>query len=124
MRRLVLKISVAAAVLVTLSGIAVARWQWKNAQSTILANSVPLAHPVPVPSVIDEQLPLETADRDLDDVPATQLAEAEPSRPTETHTSGNDALAAPKPSPHTRFGFDLEHGTHMPRDTREAKPVY
>jgi anti-sigma factor RsiW len=120
----VLRISVAATVLVTLTGIVVARRQWKNAQSTILANSLPRVHPVPVPQVIDEQLPPETADRDLSDGAATQLAEAEPSRPTEAPTAGVDAVAAPKPSTHTRFGFDLEHGTHMPRDTREAKPVY
>ncbi len=121
---LVRKISVAAAVLVTLTGIVVARRQWKNAQSTILANSMPLADPVPMPLVTDDQLPLETADRDENDVSATQLAEVEPPRPTETPTSGIDAVVAPKPSPHTRFGFDLEHGTPMPRDTREAKPVY
>ncbi len=106
--------SVAAAVLVTLAGMAVARRQWTNAQSTILANSVPLADPAPVPVVIDDQLPSETADSDVSDVAATQLAEAEPSRPTETPASGIDAVAAPKPSPHTRFGFDLEHGTPMP----------
>jgi hypothetical protein len=121
---LVLKISVAAAVLVALTGIVVARRHWKSAQSTILANSVPLADPVPVPVIIDERLPPATADRDDTDVSATQLAEAEPSRPTETPPSGIDAAAVPKPSPHTRFGFDLEHGTHMPRDTRDAKPVY
>jgi hypothetical protein len=118
-----LKISVAVAVLVALIGISVARQQWKNAQSIILANSVPVADPVFVPMVIDAP-PLEIADRDDDDVPVNQLAEAEPSRPTESPTSRIDAAAAPKPSPHTRFGFDLEHGTPMPPDTREAKPVY
>jgi len=121
---LVLKISAAAAVLVMLTGIAGLGRQRKNAQSTILTNSVPLTGPVPVPLVISEQLPLETADHDENDVSATQLAEVEPPRPTETPTSGIDAVVAPKPSPHTRFGFDLEHGTPMPRDTREAKPVY
>jgi hypothetical protein len=121
---LVVTISVAAAVLVALTGIAVARRQWKNAQSTILANSSPLASPVAVPPVIAEQLPLEIADHDENDVPTTQLADAEVSHPTESPTPGNDAVAAPKPSPHTRFGFDLEHGTPMPRDTREPKPVY
>jgi hypothetical protein len=122
--RLTLRISVSAAILVTLAGIAVARRQWETAESTVLANSVPLAHPAPLPLVIDEQLPPETVDRELNDVSATQLAEAEPARPTEAPTSGSDAIAAPKPSPHTRFGFDLEHGTPMPRDTRETKPVY
>ena len=122
---LVLKISVAAAVVVTLTGIAGARRQWKTAQATILANSAPLAKPVPVPLVIPEQLPLETADRDLNDVSATQLAEAEPPRIAETTAaSALDAAAAPKSPPNTRFGFDLEHGTPMPRDTRDAKPVY
>ena len=122
--KLVLRISVAAAVLVTLTGVAGARRQWKNAQSTILANSAPLPDPVPELLKIAEPLPLETVDRDENDGSATQLAEAEPSRPLETPTLGSDAVAVPKPSPHTRFGFDLEHGTPMPRDTREAKPVY
>jgi hypothetical protein len=121
---LVWKLSVAAAVLVMLTGIVRARWQWKTAQSTILANSVRLANPVPVPVVIDEQLPPETVDQDANDVAATQLAEAEPSRPIEAPALGTDAVAAPKPSPPTRFGFDLEHGIPMPRDTRDAKPVY
>jgi Putative zinc-finger len=121
---LVLKMSVAAAVLVALTGISVARRQWKNAQSTILTNAVPLADPVPVP-IMTEEAPLNIAERDEIDVPANQLAEADPPRPVESHTSGIDAAAAPKPSPNTtRFGFDLEHGTPMPPDTRDAKPVY
>jgi hypothetical protein len=119
----VLKIGVVAAVLVVLIGISVARRQWRNAQSIILANSVPLVDPVSVPTVVDEP-PVDIANRDENDVPINQLTEAEPSRPTETHTPGIDAASAPKPSPHTRFGFDLEHGTPMPPDTREAKPVY
>ena len=121
---LVLKISVAAAVLVTLTGISLSRQQWNNAQVDDSRQfSMPLADPVPAPSVADEP-PVEIADRDKNDVPANQLADAEPSRPVETAPSAIDAAAVPRPLPHTRFGFDLEHGIPMPPDTREAKPVY
>ena len=99
------------------------RRQSKNPRSATLANSTPLADPVALPAAVDEPL-LEVSEHDNDDVPTNQLAEAEPLRPVETPASGLDAAAAPKSSPHTRFGFDLEHGIPMPPDSREAKPVY
>ena len=120
---LILKFSVAAAILVGSSGILIVSRQLNNAQSTILANSVPLADPLTLPAVVDDPL-LEISERDNDDVPANQLAEAEPPRPVEISHPALDAVAAPKSSPPTRFGFDLEHGTPMPPDSREAKPVY
>jgi hypothetical protein len=120
---LVLRFGVAAAVLIALIGIPVLRRQWEGAQSTIIANSVPLADPIVQPTAADEP-PWETPDRDTNDVSASQLVEAEPLRTPETPASGLDAAAIPKSSQHTRFGFDLDHGTPMPPDTREAKPVY
>jgi hypothetical protein len=120
---LILKVGVAAAVLVAFAGLSVVRQQWTNAQSTILANALPLAEPVVAPTAPDEP-PREVVDRDKVDVPANQLAEAEPPRPAEAPTVGIDAAVAPKSPPNTRFGFDLEHGTPMPPDSRDAKPVY
>ena len=120
---LLLKTSIAAAaVLLTLSAFAVAHRQWTSAQTTILANAVPLTDPIPVPTITEEP-PMEIDDRDRNDVPPNQLADAEPPHPIETAPAAVEA-SAPKPSPRTRFGFDLEHGIPMPPDTREAKPVY
>jgi hypothetical protein len=119
---LVLTFSVVA-VFIALIGIPVLRLQWDGAKSTIIANAAPLAEPTVPPTAADEPLG-ETWDHDSDDVPTNQLAEAEPLRTPETPASGLDAAAAPKSSPHTRFGFDLEHGISTPPDVREAKPVY
>jgi hypothetical protein len=119
---LVVRFSVAV-VIIALIGIPVLRRQWKGAKSTIIANSAPLADPIIPPTAADEPLG-ETWDRDSNDVPTNQLADAELSRTPESPASGLDAAAAPKSSPHTRFGFDLEHGISMPPDAREAKPVY
>jgi hypothetical protein len=114
--------AVAAAVLVTLTGTWMAHRQWAIAQNMILPNSVPLADPLPVTAVAEEP-PSENVDRNRDDVPVNQLAEAEPPRPPETGSPRVEAIV-PKPPMHTRFGFDLEHGIPMPPDSREAKPVY
>ena len=96
--------------------------RWEIAPNTILTNSVPLADPLPVTAVAEEP-PLENVDRNGEDVPINQLAEAEPPRSPETASPSVEAIV-PKPSMHTRFGFDLEHGIPMPPDSREAKPVY
>jgi Putative zinc-finger len=114
--------AVAAAVLIALTGTWMAHRQWATAQNMILANSVPLADPLPVTAVAEEPR-LEIVDRSRDDVPTNQLEEAEPPRPPETASPKVEATV-PKPSMHTRFGFDLEHGIPMPPDSREAKPVY
>ena len=80
---LFLKASIAAVFLLTLSAFAFAHRQWTSAQSTILANAVSLADPIPVPT-ITEEAPLEIADHDRNDVPINQLADPEPPRPVET----------------------------------------
>lgn len=114
--------AVAAAVLVTLTGTWMAHREWVIAQNMIPTNNMPLADPLPV-AVVAEEPPLENVDRNRDDVPINQLAEVEPPRIQETVSPRVEAIA-PKPSMHTRFGFDLEHGIPMPPDSREAKPVY
>ncbi len=84
-----LKTSMAAAVLIALSGISLAHRQWTSARSTILANTVPLANPIPVPPTIAEVPPPEITDRDKNDVPVDQLADAEPQRSTESASTGS-----------------------------------
>lgn len=119
---LLLKTSIAAALLLMLSAFLLAHRQWTIARATILANAVPLADPIPIPKITEEPL-LEIADRDRNDVPVNQLPDAEPPIPAETAPAAVE-VSVPKPASRTRFGFDLEHGIPMPPDTREAKPVY
>jgi hypothetical protein len=120
----ILKLGAAAAVLVGLIELSIVRQQRKSAQATIYANSGPLAEqPVTVPTAAVEPL-LETSERDHSDIAANQVAELDPPRPAEAPAPRLDAVEAPKSPPNTRFGFDLEHGTPMPPDSREAKPVY
>ena len=123
MASLILRLSVAAAVIGGLVEISIVSRQWKNARATIQANSVPLADPLTLPAATVSP-PVEISERDSGDVPANQVAEAEPPRPVEVLPPALDAVAAPKSPPNTRYGFDLEHGTPMPPQSREAKPVY
>ncbi len=121
---MIVKIGVAATILVALVGITDMLRQSKNPRSATLVNSTPLADPVASPAVVDEPL-LEVSKGDPDDVPANQLAEAESARPRGTSRIRTRQRGGAKTGLHnTRFGFDLEHGTPMPRDSREAKPVY
>jgi hypothetical protein len=119
---IVFRASAAAAILLTLIGIGVARRDWTGAQAIITANRTALADLLPSTPAVEEPMP-EVADRNKDDVPLNQLADAEPARPSEAASHGVEA-PVPKPSIHTRFGFDLEHGVPMPPDTRDAKTVY
>jgi len=121
---LVVGYSAAAAVLVALIGLPVLRRQWVEAQSTIVANAAPLADQIVPPPSIDESSPGVANADDDGEVSTGHLAEADPVRAPESSGSGSDGTLAPRPAPHTRFGYDLEHGTPMPPDTRESKPVY
>ena len=112
----------ATVILMVLAGAWIAHRQWTSAQSAIFANSAPLPDPLPSSTVVEEPS-LEIADRNSHDVPINQLADAESPRLPETAPARVDVPVS-KPSTHTRFGFDLEHGIPMPPDTREAKPVY
>jgi len=121
---LVLGYSVVAAIIIALIGFPVFRRQWLEAQSTIVANAAPLVDEVVSPQPIDEPPPGVANVDDDGEVPASYLAEADLVRAPEIPGAGPDGTLAPKPAPQIRFGYDLDHGTPMPPDTRESKPVY
>ena len=79
---LILRLGVAAAVIGGLVEISIVSRQWKNARATIQANAVPLADPPTLPAATLPP-PVEISERDSGDVPANQVAEAEPPRPVE-----------------------------------------
>ncbi len=117
--------SLAASVLALL--VVVPSWKRQaDAEATIHANATPLAglirppgRPQPEATAPDESQA--EADRGI---PAGELAQAEPVRPP---AEPSPAASAPPPvrtAPPTRFGYDLEPGTPMPPDGRDAKPVY
>jgi hypothetical protein len=122
---LVVGISVAASLLIAIVVVPALHRQRVDAQSTIVANAAPLADQDVSPLPPDEE-PLETSDPDeASDAAANQVVQTEPTRNVETPVAGLDGASTPKPSPPPRrFGYDLEHGTPMPPDAREPKPVY
>jgi len=120
---LILRLSVAATILIGLIQFQILQRRWADAEATITANSAPLDEPA-VPLATIQKLAREIPERDRNEVPANQLAEADPPRPAESPVAAVESAPIPKPSPTTRFGFDLDHGTPMPPDSREAKPVY
>jgi len=140
---LILRLSVAATILIGLIQFQILRQRWADAEATITANIAPLGEPA-VPLATTQKLAWEIPDRDQNEVPANQLAEADPPRaaerrqvhvrvpersadpprPAESPVAAVETAPIPKPSPTARLGFDLDHGTPMPPDSREAKPVY
>jgi hypothetical protein len=131
---LVLGLSLAGSILLVMIEVPALRRQSVDAPSPIIAKAAPLedAGVSPLPPV---EVPLETADPDeVSDAAANPLVQTEPARTAETPVAGLDGASAPKPSPSPspvptaapsrRFGYDLEHGTPMPPDAREPKPVY
>ena len=119
-----LKASVAAVVLIALTGTWISYRHRNHSQSIIAANFVPWADPIPAPALADDEPPLEIVKHDKNDIPINQLAKAELPRPVEATSSGLEAPAVPKQLPHNRFGFDREHGAPTPPETNEAKTVY
>jgi hypothetical protein len=115
---------VAAAVLVLLIGLPAVRRQHSDAQSIIRDNAEPLAGLVisQVPVEVEDPAPPDLAD-DLG-IPARELAQAEPIPVPQAPASGHEAAPASKTATPSRLNFDLEHGTPMPPDARDAKPVY
>jgi hypothetical protein len=120
---LILRLSIAATILVGLIQFPILHRRWAKAEAIITANRAPLGEFI-VPLTTSEEPVLEIADRDKTEVPSNQLAEADPPRPVESQPAAVETAPLPKSSPITRFGFDLDHGTPMPPDSREAKPVY
>lgn len=95
------------------------------------------AEAIPVADQIDEPVPPEPEVANLlesrpdddphdQELPAGQLARADlPPAPSPASAPADPvATADPRPGTATRLGFDLEPGTPMPPDGRDAKPVY
>jgi hypothetical protein len=88
--------------------------------------------PTDTPPRIDQvqlSVPIETeaATADVKDkrrISPRELAQAEPIPTPEAPASGGDGTPAHKTKVPTRFGYDLEHGTPMPPDSRDSKLVY
>jgi hypothetical protein len=120
---LIFGLSIAATILMGLTLLQFLQRRWDDAEATIAANRMSLGEIV-VPLPISEEPVLETADRDKNVVTPIQLPEAEPPRPAESQAVAVETAPPLKSPPPTRFGFDLDHGTPMPPDSREAKPVY
>jgi hypothetical protein len=116
--------SLAASVLVLLIGLPIVHRQRADARATISANAAPLERPVILPAPTDEESPATSDLADAVDVPANQLALAEPVQPPEAPASGPDGTPAPKTVAPPRFGYDLDHGIPMPPDSRDSRPVY
>jgi hypothetical protein len=122
----VVGVSLAASILTLLVVLPVAWRLQGGAEARMLANAAPVAPMVGPPApgefeVADLDAPAPASERDLDD---RQLARAEPIRPPADSTPSADAAAGGKLGAASRFGYDLEHGTPMPPDGRDAKPVY
>jgi hypothetical protein len=122
---LIARLSVAAAILVVVSQLQIVNERTKDAEATIKSNQTPL--PEPVTAVVPRAEPVvEIAPREKIEVPPNQLAEADIPRPAESPVAAVETgpISRPAPPSASRLGFDLDHGTPMPPDSREAKPVY
>ncbi len=121
-----LGIGLAASLLVAVIGYPILHRQWLEAQSTIDANAAPLVERSVAPLPPAEELVGNPEPEETVDTGVSQVAQTETARAPEGPESGLDANSIPKqpPPPHRRFGYDLEHGTPMPPDSRELKPVY
>jgi hypothetical protein len=118
--------SLAASVLALVVVLPTAWRRQAAAEANILANAAPAANSVGPPTP-DEPVVAEVKDptpRAHRHIPTDQLAQAEPIRPPAEPPSAADAKAGPRPEPPVQFDYDLDHGTPMPPDGRDAKPVY
>jgi hypothetical protein len=117
-------LSAAAAILAVLIGIPTTHRRVAEAESTMLANAAPRAGWVMPPVPPQPEGPATAEPGSKRDLPAGQLAQAEPIPVHEPPTSGGDGATGSKAAPPTRFGYDLELGAPMPPDARDVKPVY
>jgi hypothetical protein len=117
----------AASVLALLVAIPAVRRQQADAESTFVANAEPveglLKPPSPpvLPAAESPPAPVEVIDRGI---PPGELAQADPPRAPEPPPPAADHGAGNRSSGATQFRYDLDHGTPMPPDGRDAKPVY
>jgi hypothetical protein len=117
--------SAAAAILAVVIGIPVAHRHAADAEATILANAAPREGWVIIPPLPLQRERPATADPGVvRELPARQLAQADPVPLPEPPAAGSDGTAASKAATPTRFGYDLQLGIPRPPDAREFKPVY
>jgi hypothetical protein len=96
------------------------------AEARIRDNAAPVAMPAaPLDPPGDEPPDLvERAPRRVRDIPPGELAQAEQVKPPADPPSSNDATSGAKSGAPARYNYDLDIGTPMPLDGRDAKPVY
>jgi Putative zinc-finger len=119
----VTRTGVAAASLALLIGLPAIRRQHTDAQSIIRANAEPIPVTQRTPAEkLEAPAPAELAnDRDI---PPRELAQAEPIPVPQPPPPGREGAPTSRIATPSRLNFDLEHGTPMPPDARDAKPVY
>jgi hypothetical protein len=117
------RLSIAATIAIGVIQFQILQRQSADAEATIAANRTSLEEPIAPLTTSEEPVP-EIVDREINEVPPNQLAAADPPRPPERPAAAVETVPVPKSSPPTRFGFDLDHGTPMPPDSRETKTVY
>jgi hypothetical protein len=120
----VVGLSAVAAILAWVIGVAIVHRQEWDAESTILANAASRVGWVIAPLRAERERPSTRKPHVDRDLPAGELARAEPISVHEPPASGSDSPSGFKAAPPTRFGYDLEHGIPMPPDARESKSVY
>jgi hypothetical protein len=122
----ILGFGLAAILLVVLMVLPAVHRQTLDAQSTIASNASALPSPVVAVSQTDEEGGGTSQQAVAADIPASELAQAEPVRAPEASTSRPDGTSASKSATagSPRYGYDLDYGIPMPPDARDAKPVY
>jgi hypothetical protein len=113
---------VAATILTLVIGLPALRRQHAHAQSIIRANTDPI--PVQPPVAVEAAVPAPPVLADERDIPPRELAQAEPIAVPQPQAPRHEGSPASKAAAPSRWNFDLEHGTPMPPDARDVKPVY
>ncbi len=113
---------VAATVLTLVIGLPALRRQHAEAQSIIRANADPF--PVQPSAAVEADVPAPPILADERDIPSRELAQAEPIAVPQPQATKQEGSPASRPAAPSRWNFDLEHGTPMPPDARDVKPVY
>jgi hypothetical protein len=115
---------VAAAILTLVIALPAVRRQHADAQAVINANAEPL--PVQaMPSIpVEADKPAPQVLADDRGIPPRELAQAEPIPVPQAPSAGHEGSPSPRTATSSRLNFDLEHGTPMPPEARDPKPVY
>jgi len=115
---------VAAAILALVIALPTVRRQLADAQAVIRDNAQPLADQAQPPVAAEAGTPASLDLADDQDPPTRELAQAEPIPVPQAPAPGHDSSPSSRTATPSRLNFDLEHGTPMPPDARDAKPVY